>query len=86
VLFRLFAFEAVAKFPVLGQVINQNSDRRHNSPFGSEYEMDGDFFGSPVGQNPNKAHCIPHSDAKDAAIMRSALVGNCAALDVAPLN
>jgi hypothetical protein len=43
------------KFEVFNQIIDQNPYGRYNSPLGGEYEMDGDFLGVLVGQDPDKA-------------------------------
>jgi hypothetical protein len=54
--FLAFGVLVESKFEVLGQVVDQYSNRGHNSAIGREYEMD-DFFAVPVGQNSHQALC-----------------------------
>ena len=45
----------IAKNKVVGEIIDEDPDRRSQSSAGREYKVKGDFLGTPTGEYPNQA-------------------------------
>ena len=46
---------AIAKNKVVGEIVDEDPDRRSQSSAGREYKMKSDFLGAPAGEYPNQA-------------------------------
>ena len=46
---------AIAKNKVVGEIVDEDPDRRSQSSAGREYKMKGHFLGTPTGEYPNQA-------------------------------
>ena len=46
---------AVPKDKVVGEILDEDPDRRSQSSAGREYKVKGNFLGTPTGEYPNQA-------------------------------